>query len=61
MALYDFEPDGADELSVVEGDRLILIKGGSDDPDWVKVRKVGSTEEGVVPATYVQVRFLLLV
>ncbi|KAL8280638.1 hypothetical protein RQP46_006961 [Phenoliferia psychrophenolica] len=55
VALYDFEGEGDDELNVSEGDRLVFIHGGSDDPDWVKVRKVGSTEEGVVPASYVQV------
>lgn len=57
VALYDFEGEGDDELNVTEGDRLVFIPGGSDaDPDWVKVRKVGSMEEGVVPASYVQVR-----
>lgn len=55
VALYDFVPQGEDELKVEEGDRLIVVKGGSDDPDWVKVRKVGSGEEGVVPASYVEV------
>ena len=55
IALYDFEGEGDDELNVSEGDRLVFLPGASDDPDWVKVRKVGSTDEGVVPASYVQV------
>lgn len=55
VALYDFEAQGEDELNMVEGDRLVVIVGGSDDSDWIKCRKVGSMEEGVVPASYVQV------
>ena len=58
VALYDFEGEGDDELNVAEGDRLVYLQGASDDPDWVKVRKLGSTEEGVVPASYVQVGLL---
>lgn len=54
VALYDFNPQGEDELNISEGDRLFFIVDGSDDPDWVKVRKVGSLEEGVVPASYVE-------
>lgn len=54
-ALYDFEAQADDELSVTEGERLVFIEGGSDDPDWVKCRRAdGSAQEGVVPATYVQ-------
>lgn len=59
VALYDFTPQGEDELQVEEGDRLIVVRGGSDDPDWVKVRKVGSGEEGIVPASYVEVSTFL--
>lgn len=58
VALYDFEAQGDDELNMVEGDRLVVIVGGSDDMDWIKCRKVGSQEEGVVPASYIQVSFL---
>lgn len=53
--MYDFEAQGEDELDVVEGDRLTVIEGGSDDADWIKCRKVSTMEEGVVPASYVQV------
>lgn len=56
-ALYDFDPQGADELAVAEGERLTVVLSGDadEDPDWVKVRKE-SGEEGVVPSSYVQVR-----
>ena len=60
VALYDFEAQGEDELDIVEGDRLIVIVGGSDDADWTKCRKVGSSAEGVVPASYVQVSSVVL-
>lgn len=53
VALYDFDPQGADELALVEGDRVEVVIGASDDPDWLKIRKGG--EEGVVPASYVEV------
>ncbi|KAI5478046.1 hypothetical protein MNV49_005509 [Pseudohyphozyma bogoriensis] len=54
VALYDFDPDGDDEVAIFEGERFEVIKGGSDDDDWVKIRKE-SGHEGVVPASYVQV------
>ncbi|GAA5885691.1 hypothetical protein JCM6882_007530 [Rhodosporidiobolus microsporus] len=55
LALYDFESQGDDELSVSEGERVVFIPGGSDDPEWAKVRRVGSSEEGVVPASYIEI------
>lgn len=59
IALYDFESAGDDELSLTEGERVELLVGASDDPEWAKVRKVEGAErgmEGVVPASYVEVR-----
>lgn len=49
--LYDFNADGEDELSVAEGDRLIVLERDSD--DWWKVRD-SEGREGVVPAQYVE-------
>jgi hypothetical protein len=54
-ALYDFVADGDDELSVSAGDRLVVLDKEGD--DWWKVRNVHGAE-GVVPASYVQVRDL---
>jgi actin cytoskeleton-regulatory complex protein SLA1 len=51
VVLYDFDGEGDDELSVNEGDRVIVLDNADD--DWWKVRKGG--EEGVLPATYVEV------
>ncbi len=50
-ALYDFAADGEDELSVAEGERLILLERDSD--EWWKVRNKNGAE-GVVPAQYVE-------
>ena len=51
IALYDFIADGDDELSVQEGDHLILLEKDSD--EWWKVRD-SAGREGVVPASYVE-------
>jgi len=52
--LYDFESAGDDELSLTEGERVEFIFGGSDDAEWAKVRRIGTGEEGVVPASYIE-------
>jgi actin cytoskeleton-regulatory complex protein SLA1 len=52
VALYDFQAQGDDELSVAEGDALWIIEQDSD--EWWKCRNVQG-EEGVVPASYVEV------
>jgi actin cytoskeleton-regulatory complex protein SLA1 len=52
-ALYDFDADGEDELSVKEGERLVIVERDSD--EWWKCRNVHGVE-GVVPASYLEVR-----
>jgi hypothetical protein len=52
LALYDFAADGEDELSVAEGERLLVLEKDGD--DWWKVRNARGAE-GVVPASYVEV------
>ncbi|KAH8105008.1 hypothetical protein DFH11DRAFT_1883080 [Phellopilus nigrolimitatus] len=49
--LYDFTADGDDELSVQEGDRLIVLEKDGD--EWWKVQDTKG-HEGVVPASYVE-------
>ncbi|KAJ8086575.1 cytoskeletal protein binding protein [Marasmius tenuissimus] len=51
VALYDFTADGDDELSVKEGEQLVVLEK---DEDWWKCRNQKG-QEGVVPASYVQV------
>ncbi|KAK4047017.1 hypothetical protein OIV83_005703 [Microbotryomycetes sp. JL201] len=55
VALYDFESQGDDELSLAEGQRVLYLDGASDDPEWAKVRKVDTGEEGVVPMSYIEI------
>ncbi|KAJ7095351.1 hypothetical protein B0H15DRAFT_829165 [Mycena belliarum] len=50
-ALYDFAADGADELSVTEGERLLILERDGD--EWWKCRNEKG-QEGVVPASYLE-------
>jgi hypothetical protein len=52
-ALYDFTAQGDDELSVTEGAPLWIVERDGD--EWWKVRD-GEGNEGVVPASYIEVR-----
>ncbi|KAH9823198.1 hypothetical protein DFH28DRAFT_881263 [Melampsora americana] len=52
-ALYDFDAQGDDELTVREGERLYVLDDTSDD-DWWKCSRESNGEEGVVPATYIE-------
>ncbi|KDN49560.1 hypothetical protein K437DRAFT_273215 [Tilletiaria anomala UBC 951] len=51
IALYDFEAQGDDELSVAENEKVIIVEKEND--DWWKVRNQHG-QEGVVPASYVE-------
>jgi hypothetical protein len=55
VALYDFQAQGDDKLTVAEGDALWVIEQEGD--EWRKCRNVNGSE-GVVPASYVEVRSL---
>jgi len=52
FALYDFNADGDDELSVREGERLVVVERDGD--EWWKCRNSDGAE-GVVPASYIEV------
>jgi actin cytoskeleton-regulatory complex protein SLA1 len=56
VALYDFQAQGDDELTVAEGDALWIIEQDGD--EWWKCRNVHGGE-GVVPASYVEVSFIM--
>lgn len=53
VVLYDFSADGEDELTVHEGETLWIVE--KDSAEWWKCRNAAG-EEGVVPASYVEVR-----
>lgn len=50
VALYDFTGDASDELSIKEGETLVVLDRTND--DWWKCRN-HTGQEGVVPAQYV--------
>jgi actin cytoskeleton-regulatory complex protein SLA1 len=56
VALYDFQAQGNDELTVAEGDALWILEQDGD--EWWKCKNVEGNE-GVVPASYVEVGSLL--
>ncbi|EEB91930.1 hypothetical protein MPER_09637, partial [Moniliophthora perniciosa FA553] len=49
--LYDFTADGEDELTVAEGEQLVVLEKDGD--EWWKCRNQKG-REGVVPASYVE-------
>lgn len=51
-AVYDFDAAGEDELSVKEGERLVVLERDGD--EWWKCRNSEGVE-GVVPASYLEV------
>lgn len=53
-AIYDFAADGEDELTVAEGEQLEIIEKDGD--EWWKCRNAKGAE-GVVPASYLEVRY----
>jgi hypothetical protein len=59
-ALYDFDADGDDELSVTAGERLVVLERDGD--EWWKCRN-DKGAEGVVPASYLEVsrRFIIFI
>jgi hypothetical protein len=56
VALYDFVADGEDELSVAEGEEVVVLERDSD--EWWKCQNSKGLE-GVVPASYLEVRCIL--
>ena len=51
VALFAFEGRAADEIASFEkSDRLVQVKIIND--DWISVRKAGTTESGLAPASY---------
>lgn len=55
VALYDFDADGDDELSVVEGEKLTILEKDGD--EWWKCKNAKGAI-GVVPASYLEVCYL---
>ena len=52
--LYDFTAHEKDEVTVAEGDPVIILDDTSSE-EWWKVRRVKNGKEGVVPGNYVEI------
>ena len=52
--LYEFMAQGDDEVTVAEGDEVLVIDDASSE-EWWKVRRLKNGKEGVVPSSYVEV------
>ena len=52
--LYDFMAQGNDEVTVADGDDVIILDDAQSE-EWWKVRRLKNGKEGVVPSTYVEV------
>lgn len=57
-AIYDYVPQGDNEMALAEGDLLMVLEKSTVD-DWWKAKKKGSDEEdeepeGLIPNNYVE-------
>lgn len=52
--LYDFMAQGEDEVTVADGDEVIILDDTRSE-DWWQVRRVKNNKEGVVPSSYVEI------
>ncbi|KAB2573943.1 Cytoskeleton assembly control protein sla1 [Lasiodiplodia theobromae] len=52
--LYEFMAQGDDEVTVAEGDDVIVLDDAKSD-EWWMVRRLKNGREGVVPASYVEI------
>lgn len=52
--LYDFMAQGEDEVTVADGDEVIILDDMKSE-DWWQVRRIKNGKEGVVPSSYVEI------
>lgn len=57
-AIYDYVPQGHNEIALAEGDLLMVLEKPTDD-DWWKAKKKSSDEddeepEGLIPNNYIE-------
>jgi|TARA_R110002003_G_scaffold59_26_gene5399 hypothetical protein len=57
-AIYDYVPQGDNEIALNEGDVLMVLEKSSDD-DWWKAKKKGRADEeeepeGLIPNNYIE-------
>lgn len=54
VVLYDFMAQGDDEVTVAEGDEVVVLDDTKSE-EWWNVRRVKNGKEGVVPSSYVEI------
>lgn len=54
VILYDFEAQGEDEVTVYEGDEVIVLDDTKSE-EWWNVRRAKNGHEGVVPSSYIEI------
>lgn len=54
VVLYDFMAQGDDEVTVAEGDEVIILDDKKSS-DWWHVRRLKDGDEGVVPSSYIEI------
>ncbi|KAL2887393.1 SH3 domain-containing protein [Ceratocystis lukuohia] len=54
VVLYDFMAQGDDEVTVAEGDEVIIMDDHKS-ADWWHVRRLRNNMEGVVPSSYIEI------
>ena len=52
--LYEFMAQGDDEVTVAEGDQVLVLDDQQSE-EWWKVRRLKNGKEGVVPSSYVEI------
>ncbi|KAK7206041.1 actin cytoskeleton-regulatory complex protein sla1 [Myxozyma melibiosi] len=53
-ALYDFDAEGADEVTIREGDDVFILDDSMSD-EWIVIKHALSGSEGVVPRSYIEI------
>lgn len=54
VVLYDFMAQGDDEVTVAEGDEVVVLDDTKSE-EWWNIRRVKNGKEGVVPSSYVEI------
>jgi len=54
VVVYDFMAQGDDEVTVAEGDEVIVLDATKSE-EWWNVRRVKNGKEGVMPSSYVEI------
>ena len=54
VALYDFEGEADDMISMKEGETFVVVEEDLESNGWTVVKKKDGREEGAVPTTYLE-------